>query len=106
MRVQTWSLQDSLEIRFGAPFSFRDVDGRERDIDIEAPEQAAPLLSLLSLEIRAITVNRSGEMTVEFSDLSSITIASHPQYEAFEVTGSGDLERISYLAQPGGGSPW
>jgi hypothetical protein len=105
-RLQTWSLQASLDIRFGVPFRLTLADGTSREIDPEASEQAAPLLSLINREIVTLVVTRAGALEVRLTDGSILSVDSHPRYEAFEVSGGGALEGLSYLAVPGGGSPW
>ena len=105
-RLQSWSLQASLEIRFGVPFQLVLVDGSSREIDPEAPEQVAPLLTTIGREIARLTVTRSGSLEVRLSDASVIAVDSHPRYEAFEVQGGGSLEGMSYRANPGGMSLW
>jgi hypothetical protein len=103
-RIQSWSFTDSLEIRLGAPFRLTLADATSRDIDPKSPEQLAPLLSTIGLEISHFTVTQSGALRIQISDGSAIGIASHPRYEAFHVSGGGSLEGITYLARPGGGS--
>ena len=105
-RLQAWSLQASLEIRFGVPFQLVLADASSREIDPEAPEQVAPLLTAIGREVLRLTVTRSGSLELRLSDGSVISVDSHPRYEAFEVVGGGALEGMAYLATPGGGSPW
>jgi hypothetical protein len=105
-RLQAWSLQASLEIRFGVPFQLVLADASSREIDPEAPEQVAPLLTSIGREVLRLTVTRSGSLELRLSDGSVISVDSHPRYEAFEVVGGGALEGMGYLASPGGGSPW
>lgn len=105
-RMQSWTLQDSLEIRLGARFRLTLFDGTSREIDPELPEQLAPLLTMVGREIVHMVVTRSGSLSVRLSDGSLIEIDSSSRYEAFQVNGAGALEGITYIAQPGGGSPW
>ncbi len=105
-RLLTWTLEASLEVRFAVPFQLTLADGTTRTIDPEAPEQTAPLLTLITREIQRLVVTRSGSLSVAMSDGSVIDVASHRRYEAFEVSGAGALEGISYRAQVGGGQPW
>jgi hypothetical protein len=105
-RIQSWALDASLELRFGAEFVLRLADGTERRIDPDYPEQLAPLLTLLNRVIGTLIVSRRGELEVSFSDGTEIRIASHPTLEAFEVQGGGALEGMTYVAVPGGGVPW
>ena len=105
-RVETWTLEGSLEIRLSVPFHYREADGHDRRIDPEEPERLAPLLSILGSYITTIVVARSGNLLVQLADGSEIQAASHPRFEAWELTGGGTLEGISYQASPGRGSPW
>jgi hypothetical protein len=105
-RIQSWSLTDSLEVRLAAPFRLTLADATSRSIDPELPEQIAPLLSIVGLEIHGLTVTRSGSLRIQISDGSCIEIDSHPRHEAFHVSGGGSLEGIAYLARRGGGAPW
>src|SRR4051794_35942656 len=73
-RLQSWSLQDSIDIRFDAPFRLRLADASTREIDPRAPEQTAPLLTLIDLEISRLIVSRIGSLDVELSDGSLLTI--------------------------------
>jgi hypothetical protein len=105
-RLQSWSLEGSVEIRFGAPFSLISARGGERRLDPEQTEALAPVLALLRRPLQSITVSRDGELAVEFSDGVSLRSAPHPRYEAWEVQGAGALEGMSYQCDVGGGSPW
>ena len=105
-RMQTWTLQDSLEIRLGARFSLTLIDGTSREIDPEFPEQLAPLLTTVGREIVEMVVTRSGSLSVRLSDGSLIEVDSSSRYEAFQVNGGGAMEGITYVAPPGGGSLW
>ena len=105
-RLQSWSLQSSLEIRLAVPFALAHADGIVREVDPDEPERLAPLLSLLGREIVELVVTHTGALSVAFSDGTTISVESHPRYEAFEVQGGGELEGLAYLAGPGGGPPW
>jgi len=80
--------------------------GSSREIDPEASEQLAPMLTLIGREVMYMTVTRVGSLEVGFSDGSIVSAGSHPRHEAFEVNGGGALEGMRYLARSGGGSPW
>jgi len=105
-RLQSWSLQASLEIRFGVPFQLAFVDGTRREIDPEQPEQVAPLLTLVNRELLQLVVTKDGSIEARMSDGSVLTAISHRRHEAFAVSGGGALEGLVYVARPGGGSPW
>ena len=105
-RFQIWTLQAAAEIRLGVPFEFTEVDGRGRTVDPSSPEQLSPLLTLTGRKVQRLVVTKLGELHIRFADGSAIRCAPHPQYEAWEVQSSGDLAEMSYLCDPGGGSPW
>lgn len=105
VRLQSWSLQASLEVRVSVPFLLGEAGMATRAIDPGEPEELAPLLTLVGRTLDALRVTRTGAMTILFSDGTEIEVASHDRYEAFEVQGGGALEGVGYLARPGGGSP-
>ena len=105
-RIQSWSLRESLEIRFAVSFRLTLADGTTREIDPERPEELAPLLTMIGREILSLTVTKLGSLSLRLSEGSTIEIDSHARYAAFEVSGGGSLEGLAYVAQPGGGSPW
>ena len=106
LRLHTWALDGSAEIRFAAPFSFSPPSGPPIIVDPEQPGTLAPVLELLNRALSTIVVHRTGELELTFADGTRLRADPHPRFEAWEITGSGSLEELSYLAQPGGGSPW
>jgi hypothetical protein len=105
-RFLTWTLNASSEVRFSAPFTFREPDGIERIINPEEPEQLAPLLSMLGRGMELLVATRRGELSLEFGDGSSIRAVPHPRIESWQVQGGGALEGMAYRCEPGGGVPW
>jgi hypothetical protein len=105
VRLHSWSLQASLDIRFSAPFSLRQADGDERMTDPRSPEQLAPLLTLVGRHVETLTIEREGVLTVALSDGTMLRAEAHPRHEAFDVQGGGALEGLEYRIPPGGGSP-
>ncbi|MGH9885828.1 MAG: DUF6188 family protein [bacterium] len=105
-RVESWSLHASFEIRFAVPFRIALADGSSREIDPEASEQVAPMLTAIGREVVRLVVTRRGALELSLSDGSVVSVDSHPRYEAFEVNGGGALEGMRYLAARGGGVPW
>lgn len=105
-RVESWTLQASLEIRFGATFGLALADGTSRDIDPDAPEQVAPMLTLIGRRVMRLVVHKAGSLELALSDGSVLTAAPHARYEAFEINGAGALEGMHYRSRPGGGIPW
>jgi hypothetical protein len=105
-RLESWSLHASLEIRLRSPFRLALPDGTSREIDPEAPEQVAPMLTLVDREVLRMTVTRTASLEIDFGDGSILSTAVHHRNEAFEINGGGALEGMRYVARPGGGVPW
>lgn len=97
VRFESWTLQDSLDVRISGPFELREPDGTGRRIDPTHPEQLAPLLTLLGAEMRTLSVTRAGFLDLGFSEGTQLSIAPRPRREAFTVQGGGSLEGLTYL---------
>src|SRR5690606_22876220 len=105
-RFHCWTLDGDLEVRLETPFEFHSPDGSQVSIDPEQPQTVAPLLNLVQAAVQQLRVKRSGELTVIFTDGTSLRAWPHPIFEAWEINGVGELGRIGYLCSPGDGSPW
>jgi hypothetical protein len=105
-RLVTWTLNASLDVRFGVPFVVRQADGEDRTADPDEPEQLAPLLTLVGRWMESLTATAGGELHLAFSDGTMLIARPDPRYEAWQVQGGGALEGLSYLVRPGGGAPW
>jgi hypothetical protein len=105
-RLVTWTLNASLDVRFGTPFTVRQADGLDRPADPDEPEQLAPLLTLVGRWMETLTVTADGELALAFSDGTVLSARPDPRYEAWQVQGGGALEGLAYVARPGGGAPW
>jgi hypothetical protein len=106
VRLVTWSLHASIDVRLGTAFTLRQADGVERATDPDEPEQLAPLLTLVGRSIETLTVTRGAELLLTFSDGTVLYAGPDPRYEAWQVQGGGGLEGLSYVSRPGGPSPW
>lgn len=106
LRVHSWSLDGSLEVRLGIPFVWRAPSGATRTLDPEQTEQLAPALGWVRRVVRSVTVTRAGELTLEFGDRSSLIAPPHPREGAWEVTGGGLLEGVHYRCDTAAGAPW
>lgn len=106
VRLVTWTLDASVDLRLETPFTLRQADGVERLTDPDEPEQLAPLLTLVGRWIETVTVTQRAELLATFSDGTVIYAGPDTRYEAWQVQGGGALEGVSYVARPGGGVPW
>ncbi|HUF26110.1 MAG TPA: DUF6188 family protein [Gemmatimonadaceae bacterium] len=106
VRLATWTLQASAEIRLDTPFRFVEGDGTARRIDPEEPELLAPLLTLVGRTVHGLVVTIAGELEVSFGDGSRLSAWPHPRHEAWQVSGGGALEGMAYVCAIGGGVPW
>jgi hypothetical protein len=101
IRIQTWSLDGSADIRLGAQFVSQLANGTTRNIDPRDTERLAPCLALVGLGVRSVTVSRRGTLTLAFSDGSTITAPPNPRQAAWDVQGGGVLEGMAYVSEPG-----
>lgn len=101
IRIQTWSLDGSADVRLGAPFVSQLPNGATRTIDPRDTERLAPCLALVGLGVRSVTVTRGGTLTLAFSDGSTLTAPPDPRQTAWDVQGGGVLEGMAYAGEPG-----
>ena len=101
IRLQTWSLDGSADVRLAAPFGFQLPNGTRRQIDPSDTERLAPCLALVGLGVRSVTVTRTGTLTLAFGDGSSIIAAPDPRRSAWDIQGGGILEGMAYAGEPG-----
>ena len=101
IRLQTWSLDGSADIRLAAPFGFQLASGAMRHVDPSDTERLAPCLALVGLGVRSVTVTRTGTLTLSFSDGSAIIASPDPRRSAWDVQGGGILEGMAYAGEPG-----
>ena len=101
IRIQTWSLDGSADIRLAAPFAMQLASGATRHVDPSDTERLAPCLALVGLGVRSVTVTRGGTLTLAFTDGSTIAAAPDPRRSGWDVQGGGILEGMAYAGQPG-----
>lgn len=104
LRLQTWSLDASVEIRIGAPFALRTGGGAPRMLDPSAPESLAPVLALLRTTVRGLTMTRDGELAVAFGEGAELRVRGREG--AWELQGAGALEGLAYRSGAAGEAPW
>ncbi len=101
IRLQTWSLDGSADIRLAAPFTYQLVNGSTRLIDPIETERLSPCLGWVGLGVRSVTVTRTGTLSLAFGNGSSIMAAPDPRRSAWDVQGGGILEGMAYAGEPG-----
>jgi hypothetical protein len=101
IRIQTWSLEGSADVRLAAPFVVNLASGASRHIDPSDTERLAPCHALVGLGVRSVTVTRTGTLTLAFSDGSSIAASPDPRRQGWDVQGGGILEGMAYAGEPG-----
>ena len=106
VRLHTWALDGSTELRLAAPFTLRSAAGGGRLHDPEETAALAPLLALLRRRLSALTVTRGGELTAEFEGGTAIVVEPSGRRVAWELQGGGALEGVVYRCPVGGGVPW
>lgn len=106
LRLRSWSMTESVDVRVLAPFRYAQADGSDREIDPREPEQLSPLLSLLGRLVLGATVGADGTLVLRFGDGSALTSTPSRARDAWELLGAGALEGVSYRARAGGGAPW
>jgi hypothetical protein len=106
VRLLSWSLHSSLDVRIAAPFVLLQADGERRGIDPVASEEVAPLLTLVGRGMRSLAVTRGGALTLHFGEGTTIECAPSRRRDAFQVQGGGALEGVVYAAASTGAAPW
>ncbi|HET7585655.1 MAG TPA: DUF6188 family protein [Gemmatimonadaceae bacterium] len=96
VRIQSWGVDGSVEVRLAAPFALVLPSGVRREMDPHVSESLAPLLSLVRRPLRALTIGRRGELACDFGDGATLTATSGTRREGWEVQGGGVLEGMSY----------
>ncbi len=102
VRLQSWGLDGSIEIRLAALFTLVLPSGTRREMDPHTSESLAPLLTLLRRPLKALTITRAGELTSDFGDGTTLVAAPSTRAEGWEVQGAGVLEGMSYRSDADG----
>jgi hypothetical protein len=105
-RMQTWSLDSSVEIRLAGPFTFVSPRGGERRLDPEQTEGLAPVLGLLRRPVQSLTITRAGDLVVALGDGAELQIGPSVRGDAWEVVGAGSMEGMGYRCATDGRAPW
>ncbi len=102
--VDMWSLQRELLITFGTQFTLRLPTGEEQAFDPEQVESLCPLLLLLHRPMAEFAVSHDSRCVLKFEDGTELRSEPHESYEAWESSGSDDLEDASWVCDIGGSS--
>jgi hypothetical protein len=103
LRLQSWSLDGSTELRVAASFTLRGAGGAERTLDPVETLTLGPALALLRRRLASLTITRDGELTADFGDGVALVVAPDRRIDAWELQGGGALEGMAYRCPPGGG---
>lgn len=106
LRLQTWSLDASAEIRLAGPFTVRVGEGAERALDPATTESLAPALALLRRSVRSLTITREGELSLVLGEGMVVRATGSGRRGGWAVQGGGALEGMSYRSGPDAGAPW
>ena len=105
LRLQSWALDGSTEVRIAAPFTLS-LGGAARALDPVESQGLAPVLALLRRRLASITIARAGTLTLEFGDGATLTVPPDRRVEAWELQGGGALEGLVYRSPVSGGTAW
>lgn len=106
LRMLTWSLDSSVEVRLAAPFALESPRGGGRRLDPERTEGLGPALALLRRPVQSLTISRGGELALELGDGAVLRAAPSARVEAWDVVGAGSMEGMSYRCHTDGRAPW
>jgi hypothetical protein len=103
LRIQSWALDGSTELRVAAPFTLRGAGGTGRTLDPVETLTLGPALALLRRRLASVTITRDGELTADFGDGVALVVGPDRRIDAWELQGGGALEGMAYRCPPGGG---
>jgi hypothetical protein len=94
-----------LTLNIHAPFRYRKGE-RVCEAEGEKFDTVAPVLDVLHKSVSRLVVWQNGDLSVEFSDETEITVTKDWQYESWETTANGGLSSLAMLCSPHEGPPW
>lgn len=106
LRLQTWALDGSVELRVAAPFTLGQPGGNARTLDPAETTTLTPTLGLLRRRLASLTITGTGQLTAEFDSGLLLSVEPASRGEAWELQGGGTLEGMAYRSPAGGGVPW
>jgi hypothetical protein len=104
--VDMWSAERTLSIVFASELVLSVPGYDDRVFDPERNATLGPLLLLLHRPVSRFTASSDGQCVLRFVDGTELCGKPHPQFEAWEAHGTGSLESIALLCDPGGEAPW
>lgn len=93
-------------VTFGTPFMYVRPDTEAINCDPNRNEELGVLLEVLHKAGKSFAASSFGGVVLRFDEGSELRSEAHPEFEAWESHGSGDLASASLLATIGRGSPW
>jgi hypothetical protein len=108
--VQIWWRDESrgdsdVTVTIGVPFTIR-VANREQRVDPEDTATISPALHVLHKAVETLSAFRSGRLLLRFAGGVEIAVEKHPDYEAWEASGTGLLSDVRLLCSAHEGPPW
>jgi Family of unknown function (DUF6188) len=100
-----WALEEpDAWLRIEQPFRLEEPSGRSWTFDPENDRrELGPALGLFGKKVARLFVSRhSGDLDLSFTDETRLTVAPHPKFEAWDLSGPGSLKLV---CMPGGGEP-
>jgi hypothetical protein len=96
--IECWDGEREAAIRIEGNFVYK-ANGAEYRLSPEQPTALGPVLSMLHKIVQSARVYKDGCLEVNFADGSSLSVTPDPEYEAWEMVGSGGLRAV---CGPGG----
>ena len=91
------------ELVIETPFLLGDRDGEWHELDPGAGSSLAPALDLFGRTVTAVEIRGKGALHLTFDDGAQLHVGPHPQYESWDLTGTG-VEPVT--VGPGGETDW
>ena len=91
------------ELVIETPFLLGDRDGEWHELDPGAGSSLAPALDLFGRTVTAVEIRGKGALHLTFDDGAQLHVGPHPQYESWDLTGTG-VEPIT--VGPSGETDW
>ncbi len=100
-RADNTQLSVTIETLFTIRYPDRTVICEPENVD-----SVKEAIAILHKPLSMLTAYRDGRLLVAFSDGTELHVSKHPQYEAWQAQGKGELEDVALLCTPHEGPPW